>query len=371
MCVFVAAEPGISPKTVTHPSHQPQWEKCTENASQPCFDFDIDWNCDPNVQEMTQLGLMDMYGKLGMTEHDMKDDMINSCSVDIVNVTSPCCSPGKRSEQVPVSVKGRLKEHLSFWHEIHANQWVISIIRDGYALPFVELPPRMEMVNHKSAFDENEFVMQQIEELLLAGCITEVSHSEVHVLSPLGVVKNSVKKRLILDLRYVNNFLHVPKFKYEDIRTARDIFSLGNWFFKFDYKSGYHHVDIFPTHQKFLGFSWTLAGKKKWFVFSALPFGLASAPHVFTKIQKALVKHWREQGIRIFTYLDDGAGADKTLAAARTSSTKVREDIAASGFVAHPDKCCWEPTQEGELLGFSLNLKEGIIQVPQQRIEGT
>ena len=60
--------------------------------------------------------------------------------------------------------------------------------------------------------------------------------------------------------------------------------------------------------------------------------------------------------------MDDGAGVDKTLAAARTSST--------NGFVAHPDKCCWEPTQDGELLGFSLNLKEGIIRVPQQRIKG-
>ena len=103
------------------------------------------------------------------------------------------------------------------------------------------------------------------------------------------VVTNSLKKRLILDLRYVNNFLCIPKFKYEDIRTARDIFMLGDWFFKFNYKSGYHHVDISPTHQKYLGFSWTLAGVKKWFVFSVLPFGLASATYVFTKIQKALV----------------------------------------------------------------------------------
>ena len=172
-----------------------------------------------------------MYGRLGLTEHDMKDDMININSVDVVKVTSPCCSPGKSPKQGPVNVIGRLKEHLSFWHKSKANQWVISIIRDGCALPFVELPPRKEMVNHKSAFDENEFVTQKIEELLLAGCVMEVSHSDVHVLNPLGVVKNSVKKRLILDLRYVNNFLRVPKFKYENIRTARDIFSLGGLVF--------------------------------------------------------------------------------------------------------------------------------------------
>ena len=89
-------------------------------------------------------------------------------------------------------------------------------------------------------------------------------------------------------------------------------------------------MDILPTHQKYLGFSWTLAGVKKWFLFSVLLFGLASAPHVFTKIQKALVKHWREQGIRIFTYLDDEACAEKSLDTAMAASKKVREDIAAS-----------------------------------------
>ena len=111
--------------------------------------------------------------------------------------------------------------------------------------------------------------------------------------------------------------------------------------------TGYRHVDILPPHRKFLGVSWTLAGEKKWFVLSILPFGLASTPYVFTRIQKALVKHWREQGIRIFTYLDD-------LAASR----RVREIIAASSFVAQPEKCCWEPTQEGDLLSFILNLRE-------------
>lgn len=54
---------------------------------------------------------------------------------------------------------------------------------------------------------------------------------------------------------------------------------------------------------------------------------------------------------------------------ARAASRRVIEDIAASVFVAHPEKCCWEPTQVGELLGFILNLREGIIQVPLRRIE--
>ena len=77
-------------------------------------------------------------------------------------------------------------------------------------------------------------------------------------------------------------------------------------FFKFDYKSGYYHVNIFPDHAQFLGCSWTFNGQCRYFKFTVLRFGLATAPFLFTKIQKALVKHWRRQGLRVFTYLNDG-----------------------------------------------------------------
>lgn len=59
-------------------------------------------------------------------------------------------------------VKGHLKDHLSFWYGIKANQWVISIIRDGYALPFLDLPPKKEIENHKSVLYEKCSVSEQI-----------------------------------------------------------------------------------------------------------------------------------------------------------------------------------------------------------------
>ena len=52
----------------------------------------------------------------------------------------------------------------------------------------------------------------------------------------------------------------------------------------FDLKSGYHHVEP----QKFLGFEWD----SKFFVFMVLPFGLATACYVFTKLMRPLVKLW-------------------------------------------------------------------------------
>ena len=58
-------------------------------------------------------------------------------------------------------------------------------------------------------------------------------------------------------------------------------------------KSGYHHVEIYPSHQRFLGFSLVFQRGSKIFKFIVLPFGLSTGPCIFTKVMRPLVKHWR------------------------------------------------------------------------------
>ena len=125
-------------------------------------------NYDLDAQAESELGLVELYNRLGMSEHDLNAD-INSDApglVDTHGLTVASCPA--RDSPVEGPVCGRLRDHLSFWHGINANRWVASIIRDGYALPFVELPPAKEMENHKSAWDEKQFVAEKIEELLLS-----------------------------------------------------------------------------------------------------------------------------------------------------------------------------------------------------------
>ena len=136
----------------------------------------------------------------------------------------------------------------------------------GYCLPFVNEPNKKLLKNHSSAL--RNFASQEIAKLLKSGALVNVNESDLSVCSPLGVVTNaSGTQRLILDLRYINKHLRVSKFKYEDIRTVCDLFSKGDRFFKFDYTSGYHHVEIYPEHTTFLGCSWLLNGHLLYFKF--------------------------------------------------------------------------------------------------------
>ena len=84
-----------------------------------------------------------------------------------------------------------------------------------------------------------------------------------------------------------------------------------DYMFKFDISQGYHHIDIFPDHQTFLGFSWSTKGVLRYFVFTVLPFGLTSGPFIFTKVVRVFVKFWRENGHKMSVYLDDGLGCER------------------------------------------------------------
>ena len=61
-----------------------------------------------------------------------------------------------------------------------------------------------------------------------------------------------------------------------------------NWLFSFDIKSGYHHIDIFPPDQEFLGFSWSKDGVIRFHKVTVLPFGISTGPYIFTEVLKPL-----------------------------------------------------------------------------------
>lgn len=85
------------------------------------------------------------------------------------------------------------------------------------------------------------------------------------VCSPLSIAANAPGKQpLVLDLRYVNQFLPDRKFKHEGLELIPNMFSSGDFFTTFDLKSGRHHVDIHEDSWPYLGFSWGNGSSGKW-----------------------------------------------------------------------------------------------------------
>jgi hypothetical protein len=69
------------------------------------------------------------------------------------------------------------------------------------------------------------------------------------------------------------------------MRTATQHIKHNSSLFNFAIHSAYHHVDsFFYLHTEYLWFSWLKDGVRIFYKFLVLPFGLASACYLFTKM---------------------------------------------------------------------------------------
>ena len=267
-----------------------------------------------------------------------------------------------------VRVKGRLREHHEYWVKIGANKTILNDIKVGYTIPFLSTPPPTFIDNNKSALENEEFVLEEIQKLLDTGRIVETKVIP-YVVNPLTVSEGKDKKRLILDCRHINPHIFKEKCKFDDWKVMLEFVEQGGYMFKFDITQGYHHVEINPAHWCYLGFSWVINDVRRFFMFVVLAFGISSAPFYFTKLMRQLIKFWRKQSIKIACFIDDGAGFEKDFETAKKKSEFIKASLQSSGFVINEDKSIWVPTQEITWLGVKINLSSFCLFITQERIE--
>ena len=276
-----------------------------------------------------------------------------------------------KSSLSSLQIKGNLRRNVEYWEKtLKASPFILSIIQQGYKIPFRYLPPSFEMKNNKSAKEHSEFVESSILELIVNKRIYEVK--KPFVSNPLSVAIDSKgKKRLILDLSSVNEFVWKQKVKFDDWKMFENFIDADGeaFLFKFDLKSGYHHVDMHIDSQKYLGFAWTFKdGSKKYFQFSVLPFGLTSAPFIFTKIIRVLIKYWRAHAIRIACFIDDGLAIDYSQTKASSNSQFVRDTLDCAGFLSNQEKSEWVPKNTIEWLGIRVDFTNKTYHISDNRI---
>ncbi|CAJ0936289.1 unnamed protein product [Ranitomeya imitator] len=87
----------------------------------------------------------------------------------------------------------------------------------------------------------------------------------------------------------------------ESLRSIIASMEKGEYLASIDIQDAYLHIPIAPAHQRFLIF----AIDQDHYQFVALPFGLTTAPRVFTKVMAATMDVLHSRGIVVFPYLDD------------------------------------------------------------------
>lgn len=114
-------------------------------------------------------------------------------------------------------------------------------------------------------------------------------------------INQTAKKRFILILKELNEFLVVTHFKIEDARIACKLIRKKSYAATIDLKHAYYLLPIHESYRKYLRFSFDGV----LYEFTCLPFGLSSAPHTFTKLMRPVIESLRANKIECVNYLDD------------------------------------------------------------------
>ena len=100
-----------------------------------------------------------------------------------------------------------------------------------------------------------------------------------------------------------------------------------------------------------------------------LPFGLSSAPRVFTKILKPIVARLRAMGIRLIIYLDDFLIMASSPQEAISHLKVVIELLQFAGFLISWEKSVLSPSQTLEFLGINIDTRALTLSLPPIKVE--
>jgi ribonuclease HI len=175
--------------------------------------------------------------------------------------------------------------------------------------------------------------------------------------------KGSAKFRLVWDGRPVNDYLVCPGFKYETLKQLPEWAQPHDYVFTTDLSAGYHHVDLAADAWPYVSFQW----RGVYYSFTQLPFGLAPACWAFTKITRAVLQHFRHQGVRCSGYIDDALWLHQNSDKLAAIQVDVLQLFKALGFRVNLIKSHLTITHEAPYLGMEVDFAAGVMRVPADK----
>lgn len=179
------------------------------------------------------------------------------------------------------------------------------------------------------------------------------------------VPKKNGKFRPVINLKYLNEFVHYDHFKQETFKIVLDLLQEGDFLTSIDLSDAYFSIPIHPDFQKYLKFYW----KGVLYKFVCLPFGLKSAPFVFTKVLKPVYAWFRQRNIRCSYYIDDSLNMNRDVSICTGNTQTIVSTLDSLGFVINRKKSVLVPTQKIVFFGFVIDSVQFKVFLTEEKVQ--
>jgi ribonuclease HI len=267
-----------------------------------------------------------------------------------------------------IPVGGRLSHFLVQWQNLIQDRFAKSVVKNGYHIDWLENPPPLSnKVIYTKLHNQGDLLQNEVQEMLQKGAIEQVQSSTPGYYSTFFLVpkKDTDQMRPVINLKALNKFVLTPTFKMHSPQSIIRMLTKDSWLASIDLKDAYFHVPMHPRHYKFLRFAF----RGMVYQFKVLPFGLSTAPRVFTKVLAPVVGYLHQHGIHLYPYLDDCLLVGKTKEQLLHAIQFTLKILTRLEFLINQKKSQLLMTQQIQFLGMNINTKQSLVSLPKQKAE--
>lgn len=245
------------------------------------------------------------------------------------------------------------------------DKWALSVVSVGYLIPFDKSPPLSRApicINRKTST-----LWSEVQNLLSKQAVERVKdwdspgfYSRIFL-----VPKKTGKLRLVIDLSHLNKFIHLDSFKMETTASIKNAIQPHDWTASIDLTDAYLHIPIHPASRKYLRF----AVGDQLFQFRALPFGLNTAPLVFTRLMNVITSYLHRQNLALYPYLDDWLIRNAEYLSTLHDVQSCLRVIISVGLIPNWKKSDLIPSQSFVFIGMEFLTAQNIVRLPRERLD--
>ena len=272
---------------------------------------------------------------------------------------------------LPMRVGGCLSPHWRRWQEIGAETWVVTVLRDGYRVPFKDSPPPLARTPvsfpaYRAGSPRAQALRQEVEAMLAKGALEIARDPGPGFYSRLFLVEKATGGwRPVIDLSHLNDFVQLTPFKMETVASVLLSVREGDFLASLDLKDAYFQIPINGSSRKLMRFM----SEGTVYQFKALCFGLSTAPQVFTRVFAAVSAWAHARGIRLLRYLDDWLVLSSSEKKAKESIRELLSVCRNLGIVINEKKSDLVPSQSAKYLGMTIDTGAGKVFPSLARVE--